>query len=123
MLLAQIMYTEFLFLIFAGANKLSGSDGDNKSNFDAFRREIPLGHAQASWDLGITAVYLASEAARCVNGDTLVSPPPPSSDLVQEDLELQSYTLAMLFSTKLFVILLPRRLGRPVNLHSPILAK
>ena len=38
-----------------------------------FLAEIPLGYAQATWDIAITAVYLASEAARCVNGDTIVS--------------------------------------------------
>ena len=62
-----------LLVHYIGANKLSGSDGSNEASFREFVKEIPLGHAQAPWDLGITAVYLASEAARCINGDTIVS--------------------------------------------------
>lgn len=51
---------------------MSGSEEEAQA---AFVSEIPLGHAQATWDIGITAVYLASEAARCVNGDTIVRAP------------------------------------------------
>ena len=34
---------------------------------------LPLGHAQATWDIAIAAVFLASNGARCISGDTLVS--------------------------------------------------
>lgn len=57
-----------------GASKLAGKDGSDEEMLKAFTSEIPLGRAQATWDIAITAVYLASEAARCVNGDILVSP-------------------------------------------------
>ena len=57
----------------AGANKLAGKDGSESEMLEAFIAEIPLGRAQATWDIGITAVFLASEAARCINGDTIVS--------------------------------------------------
>lgn len=50
-----------------------GKEGSEEETQAALVAEIPLGHAQATWDIGITAVYLASEAARCVNGDTIVS--------------------------------------------------
>ena len=63
-----------------GASKLAGLSNSEEEAQAAFVSEIPLGKAQATWDIGITAVYLASEAARCVNGDTIVSSPPlPSS--------------------------------------------
>jgi len=52
---------------------LAGKDGSESEMLEAFITEIPLGRAQATWDIGITAVYLASEAARCVNGDIIVS--------------------------------------------------
>ena len=57
----------------AGASKLAGKDGSESEMLEAFIAEIPLARAQATWDIGITAVFLASEAARCVNGDTIVS--------------------------------------------------
>ena len=57
----------------SGASKLAGRDGSETEQMKGFLAEIPLGHAQATWDIAITAVYLASEAARCVNGDTIVS--------------------------------------------------
>jgi len=55
-----------------GASKLAGKEGSESEMLEAFITEIPLGRAQATWDIGITAVYLASDAARCVNGDTIV---------------------------------------------------
>ena len=33
---------------------------------------LPLGHAQATWDIAMAAVFLASNGARCISGDTLV---------------------------------------------------
>ena len=36
---------------------------------------LPLGHAQATWDIAIAAVFLASNGARCISGDTLVRCP------------------------------------------------
>lgn len=59
----------------AGVSKLAGRGGGAEEQAAYSRREIPLGHMQATWDLGITAVYLASDAARCVNGDTIVRVP------------------------------------------------
>jgi len=58
---------------------------------EAFITEIPLGRAQATWDIGITAVYLASDAARCVNGDTIVS----NSFVCFPDLNLAIYLVGM----------------------------
>ena len=58
----------------SGASKLAGQGASEEEMTAALLAEIPTGHAQATWDIAITAVYLASEAARCVNGDTIVRP-------------------------------------------------
>ena len=41
---------------------------------EAVNCSLPLGHAQATWDIGMSAVFLASNGARCISGDTLVAP-------------------------------------------------
>lgn len=68
---AAVLSLSFL----SGASKLAGTQGSEEEMKAAFTAETPLGRAQATWDIGITAVYLASEAARCINGDIIVSIP------------------------------------------------
>ena len=46
---------------------------------EAVNSSLPLGHAQATWDIGMSAVFLASHGARCISGDTLVRQIPSMS--------------------------------------------
>ena len=55
-----------------GMAKLDGGTSD------AMLASLPLGRMQHPWDIAIAAVYLASPAARCLSGDTLVWPLMPS---------------------------------------------
>lgn len=60
------------FRIFTGVSKLSGTKGSHEEMLDFMKTEIPLGKPQTTWDMGMTAVFLASDAARSISGDTIV---------------------------------------------------
>ena len=65
--------TEGLRLKRVGVQKLSGRNDASLKGFDEILNEFPLGYAPGTWDVAITAVFLASDAARCINGATVVS--------------------------------------------------